>query len=383
MKYLPLVWRNLWRRKVRTTFTLLSIFIAFLLFGLLMTIRETFSFGVDIAGLDRLMVIHKISIIMPLPVSYQTQLRTVPGVETVTHNTWFGGVYQDPTNFFATIALEPEPYFGMYPEMHLPVEQMKAWLADRQGAVVGKDLASRFSWKIGDRIPLRGTIFRTKGGGDAWQFNIVGIYDGDAGVDKTNFFFRYDYLDENRNFGAGTVGWYVVKIKDSSTSKQMAATFDSMFANSSYETSTTNEKGFIDGFAKQIGDIGSIMIAILVAVLFTMLLVVGNTMAQAVRERTSELAVLKTLGFSNARILALVLAESMFIAIVGGGLGLGIAWAIVARGDPTNGLLSPFVLPRRDVLLGLALLVAVGVAAGLLPAAGAMRIKITDALRKA
>ena len=384
MKFLPLVWRNLWRRKVRTTFTLLSIFIAFLLFGLLMTIRETFSLGVDIAGLDRLMIIHKISIIMPLPISYQTQLRTVPGVQTVTHNTWFGGYFKDPTNFFSTIAIEPEPYFGMYPEIHLPPEQLKAWAADRQGAVIGVDLAKRFGWKLGDRVPIQGTIFRTKSGSATWDFNIVGIFDGEPGIDKTGFFFRYDYLDENRqpNTGAGTVGWYVIKIKDSSQSKQMATTFDQMFANSSFETNTTTEKGFIDGFAKQIGDIGSIMIAILVAVLFTILLVVGNTMAQAVRERTSELAVLKTLGFSNVRILTLVLAESMFVAVVGGGLGLAVAWAIVARGDPTGGLLSPFVLPQRDLIAGIALMAIVGVAAGLLPATGAMRIKITDALRK-
>jgi putative ABC transport system permease protein len=384
MKYLHLVWRNLLRRKVRTTFTLLSIFIAFLLFGLLMTIRETFSLGVDLAGLDRLMVIHKISIILPLPSSYQQQLRSVPGVEVVTHNTWFGGVYQDPANFFSSIAIEPEPYLGMYPEVHLPPDQMKAWLADRQGAIVGVDLAKRFNWKIGDRIPLK-SFYRTKSGGDTWEFNIDGIYDGDPGVDKTSFFFRFDYLDENRaaNSGAGTVGWYVIKIKDASQSKQLATTFDEMFANSQAETKTTTEKGFIDGFAKQVGDIGSIMIAILVAVLFTILLVVGNTMAQAVRERTSELAVLKTLGFSNTKILALVLAESMFIAVAGGGLGLLTAWAIVSRGDPTNGLLSPFVLPRADIMLGIALMAIVGVASGLLPAAGAMRIKITDALRKA
>jgi putative ABC transport system permease protein len=382
MKYFPLVWRNLWRRKVRTIFTLLSIFVAFLLFGVLMTIRATFSLGVDIAGLDRLMVIHKISIIMPLPVAYQSRLQAVPGVEAVTHNTWFGGVYQDPTNFFATIAIEPEKYFGMYPEVHLPSEQMKAWLADRQGAVVGVDLARRFGWKIGDRIPLRGTIYRTKSGSATWEFNLVGIYDGDPGVDRSNFFFRYDYLDEARDIGEGVVGWYVVKIEDASRSREMGATFDDMFANSPAETKTTTEKGFIDGFAKQVGDIGSIMMAILTAVLFTILLVVGNTMAQAVRERTSELAVLKTVGFTNVGVLTLVLAESLFIAIVGGGVGLGLAWMIVQQGDPTGGLLSPFLLPIRDVITGIWLMVAVGVAAGLLPAMGAMRIRITDALRK-
>jgi putative ABC transport system permease protein len=383
VKFLPLVWHNLWRRKVRTIFTLLSIFVAFLLFGLLMTIRASFSLGVSLAGIDRLMVIHKISIIMPLPVSYQARLKAVPGVETVTHNTWFGGVYQDPTNFFATIALEPEPYVSMYPEMHLPPEQMKAWLADRQGAIAGRELADRFGWKIGDRIPLRGTIYRTKKGSDAWEFNLVGIYDGEPGLDKTNFFFRYDYLDEARQNGEGLVGWYVVKIRDASRSKEMATAFDDLFANSSAETRTTTEKGFIEGFANQIGDIGSIMMAILAAVLFTMLLVVGNTMAQAVRERTSELAVLKTLGFSNVGILMLVLAESLFIVVVGGGLGLLAAWVIVQAGDPTGGLLPGFDLPRRDLAAGIGLILLVGALAGLLPATGAMRTKIIDALRKA
>jgi putative ABC transport system permease protein len=382
MKFLPLVWCGLWRRKIRTIFTLSSIFIAFLLFGLLMTIRAAFSFGVDIAGLDRLMVIHKISIIMPLPVAYGGRLAAVSGVDTVTHNTWFGGIYQDPGNFFAQIAIEPAKYFGIYPEFRLPPERMQAWLADRQGVVVGRDLADRFGWEIGDRIPIQGTIYRTKSGNATWEFNLVGIYDGDPGVDKTNFFFRYDYLDEARDQGDGLVGWYVVKIGDVSRSLEMATTFDEMFANSSAETKTTTEKGFIDGFAKQIGDIGSIMIAILGAVLFTILLVVGNTMAQAVRERTSELAVLKTVGFSNGGILALVLAESLIIVVAGGGVGLGLAWLIVQNGDPTNGLLPAFVLPPRDLATGAALIVVVGVLAGALPALAAMRLRITDALRK-
>ena len=384
MKYLPLIWRSMWRRKIRTIFTLLSIFVAFLLFGFLMTIRAAFSFGIELAGLDRLMVVHKINIIMPLPVSYQSQLAAVPGVQSVTHNTWFGGFYREPTNFFATIALQPEPYFNMYPEVNLPPEQMKAWQADRQGAVVGRDLAERFDWKIGDRIPIQATIYQHKTTGNTWEFNLVGIYDGGPGVDKTNFFFRYDYLDEARQIGEGLVGWYVVKIADASRSQQMAATFDEMFANSPAETKTTTEKGFLDGFAKQIGDIGSIMIAILAAVLFTILLVVGNTMAQAVRERTSELAVLKTLGFSDGKILTLVLAESLFIAVAGGGLGLLLAWALVQfGGDPTGGMLAVYILPTRDVLVGVVLIGLVGVAAGLLPATNAMRIKITDALRKA
>jgi putative ABC transport system permease protein len=383
MKYVPLIWKNLWRRKVRTIFTLACVFIAFLLFGMLMTIRAAFSFGVDLAGLDRLVLIHKVSLIMPLPSSYQARLAAVPGVLSVTHNTWFGGIYQDPSNFFAQIALDPEAYFTMYPEFKLPPEQMKAWLADRQGAVAGRDTAERFGWKIGDRIPIQGDIWRPKSGaGDTWEFNLVGIYDGDRGIDKTNFFFRYDYFDENRQIGQGEVGWYIVKIEDASRSVELARTFDEMFANSSAETKTTTEKGFVEGFANQIGDIGAIMMAILAAVLFTILLVTANTMAQSVRERTSELAVLKTLGFSNGTALALVLVESMFVAMLGGLLGLAAAWLIVLRGDPTNGALPLFTLPTRDLWFGLLLMALLGLLAGALPARQAMRLRITDALRR-
>jgi putative ABC transport system permease protein len=381
MKYLPLLWSSLWRKKLRTIFTLLSIFVAFLLFGLLMTIRTAFSFGVDIAGLDRLVLIHKVSLIMPLPVSYLDRLLATDGVTMATHNTWFGGVYQDPSNFFAQIAVEPKSFLDIYPQYRLPPEQVEAWIADRQGAIVGVDLARRFNWKVGDRIPIVGTIWQPKQG-QVWEFNIVGLYEGDPGVDKTQLFFRYDYLDENRRQGEGLVGWYIVKIADPSQAQAMGAKFDEMFANSSAETKTTTEKGFVEGFAKQVGDIGAIMIAIVAAVLFTMLLVAANTMAQSVRERTSEVGVLKTLGFSSTAILALVLGESLLIALLGGGLGLGAAWLIVQRGDPTGGLLPIFILPATNVAAGAALIVLLGLVAGVLPALSAMQLKITDALRR-
>ena len=381
MKYLPLLWSSLWRKKIRTVFTLLSVFVAFLLFGLLMTIRTAFSFGVDIAGLDRLVLIHKVSLIQPLPVSYLDRLSSTEGVELATHQTWFGGVYQDPSNFFAQIAVDPEPFLKLYPEFKVPPEQVAAWMADRQGVLVGVDLARRFNWKVGDRIPILGTIWQPKQG-QIWEFNIAALYDGDSGVDKTQFFFRYDYLDENRRGGAGLVGWYVVKIADASAAQAMGAKFDAMFANSTAETKTTTEKGFVEGFAKQVGDIGAIMIAILVAVLFTMLLVASNTMAQSVRERTSEVGVLKTLGFTNGSILALVLGESLLIAVLGGGAGLAAAWLIVQRGDPTGGMLPIFVLPPANVAVGAALVIVLGLVAGALPAVTAMNLKITDALRR-
>jgi putative ABC transport system permease protein len=383
MKFLYLIWKNVWRRKIRTTFTLLSIFVAFILFAGLMAVRTAFSFGVDVAGLDRLVVIHKVSLIMPLPIAYQSRLAAVEGVEVATHNTWFGGIYQDPTNFFAQIVVEPEPFMGIYPEYELPDDQMAAWLADRQGAVVGRDLADRFDWEIGDRIPIQATIWQPMDGGTTWEFNIVGIYDGADGVDRSQFFFKYEYLDANRAVGEGAVGWFIVKIADASRSQEMASQFEQMFANSSFETKTTTEKGFIDGFAKQMGDIGAIMVAILSAVLFTILLVAANTMAQSVRERTSELAVLKTLGFTGPSVLGLVLGESLFLAVTGGGLGLYLGWLIVRQGDPTGGMLPIWVLGPSDLALGVVLIGLLGTLAGLAPAVSAMRLKITDALRRA
>jgi len=302
----------------------------------------------------------------------------------VTHNSWFGGIYQDPQNFFAQIALEPQPYFDIYREFKLPPDQMKAFLADRQGAVAGRDLATRFGWKIGDRIPLQATIWQPKSGtGGTWEFNLVGIYDGDRGVDKTNFFFRYDYLDENRTIGAGSVGWYIVKVADPARSSELAAKFDDMFANSDAETKTTTEKGFVEGFAKQIGDIGLIMTLIVAITLFMLLLVVANIMAQSVRERTSELAVLKTLGFSNTAVLGFVLAESLFIAVLGGALGLIASWLIVqASAGIVAAFMPAFFISTSAMIAGAALVVLLGLTAGAVPAIGAMRLKITDALRR-
>src|SRR5262245_25631990 len=380
MKFLPLIWMNVWRRKIRTTFTLLSVFIAFLLFGIVMTIRAAFSLGVDIAGMDRLVLINKVTLILPLPISYQRRIQQTPGVKIATHQTWFNGAYQQPTNVLTTIVVDPAPFLEIYPEFVLPTAQAAAWLADRQGAIVGKDLAARYNWKIGDRIPLTSPIWQGK---DPWEFNIVGIYDGGKSVDKTQFFFRYDYLNENRGENLrDVVGWYVVKIDDPSKAVELGRTFDEMFANSGSETKTTTEKGFIEGFAKQVGDIGSITIAIASTVLVMFGLVAASTMVQSVRERTNELAVLKTLGFTDRRILALVLAESLFITVVGGGLGLGVAWLFVQGGDPTGGLLPLFRLPTQDIAVGVSLMVLMGLLAGFMPAFGAMRLRITDALRR-
>jgi putative ABC transport system permease protein len=384
MKFLPIVWRNLLRRKIRTTFTLLSIFVAFVLFGVLMAIRAAFSMGIELAGADRLMILNKISIIMPLPRSYGERVRTLEGVKDVTHANWFGGYYQETKNAFANMAVDGESWLRMYPEFVVPEDQKKAWLADRSGAIVGADTAKRFGWKVGDRIPLQATIFR-RPDGQAWEFNVNGIYDSPVkGTDKTQLFFHYEYLNEAvRSIGfADQIGWYVIKVADSEQSPVIAKKIDEMFANSPAETKTDTEKAFVAGFAKQIGNIGLITQLIATAAIFMILIVTANTMAQSIRERTGELGVLKTLGFSDGRVLSMVLLESCVIALTGGVAGLAVAWVLVGLGDPTGGFLPMFYFPVRDLIAGFALVMLLGLASGALPAWQAGRLRIVDALRR-
>jgi putative ABC transport system permease protein len=386
MKFIPLIWRNLLRRKVRTGLTIACIFIGFLLFGVVMAIRAAFSMGVDIAGADRLVTIHKVSLIQLLPRSYLERIRGLEGVSEVTHANWFGGYYQDPSNFIANMAVEPEPWLRMYSEFVVPEEQKQAWIANRAGAIVGVNTATKFGWKVGDRVPLISPIYR-KPDGSPWDFTIEGIYDSPVqGTDKTQFFFHYEYINEVfREVPqiANQVGWYVIRVSDPATSDQLAQRVDALFANSSAETKTATEKAYGSDYSKQVGDIGAIMIAIASMVMFFILFVAGIAMAQSIRERTSELAVLKTLGFSDGLVLALVMVESCVIAIIGGGLGLALGWVIVSQGDPTGGMLPAFYFPVRDMVLGVALVVLLGIGTGLLPAVQAQRLKIVDALRRA
>lgn len=385
MKYFALVWSNLKRKKVRTIFTLLSILVAFLLFGFLSTINQAFSMGVDVAGADRLLVVHKVSIIQPLPIAYKGRIAAVPGVKDVTHLNWFGGYYQDPkNNQFGQMAVEPESFLRLYPEFVMAEEQKKAWLADRAGMIVGRVTAERFGWKVGDKVPLQATIYPKTDGSTLWELNVSGIYDGRTkSTDTSGLYFHYDYLNEGRGGNLGFVGWYAIRIADPKRAAEIAGRVDSLFANSPAETKTETEKAFVEGFANQVGNIGMIIRSVVGVTFFVILLVAGNTMAQSVRERTSELAVLKTLGFSNGQVVGLVLAESLLIAVLGGLVGLGLAWVLItAMGDPTKGFLPVFFLPGRDVALGALLAVALGVATGLPPAVQAMRLRIVDALRR-
>ena len=389
MKYLPLVWHNLLRRKIRTGFTVGAILIGFVLFGAAMAIRVAFTMGVEVAGADRLVTIHKTGLIFLMPRSYLERIQGLDGVTDAAYANWFGGYYQTTSNQFANMAVDPERWLRVYPEYSPPEEQKKAWLANRMGAIVGITTARKFGWKVGDRIPLQAPIYR-KPDGSPWEFTLDGIYDSATpGVDKTQFFFHWEYLNETIKGGRGygsigdMVGWFVIKVKDPATSDQLATRVDTMFANSQAETKTATEKAFVSDFAKQVGEIGTIMIMIVTVAMFLILLIAGNTMAQSVRERTSELAVMKTLGFTEGRLLVLVLLESCIIAIIGGAIGLAVAWLVISQGDPTGGLLPAFYLPRRDLIVGAVLVVALGIGSGLVPAVQAQRLKIVDALRRA
>ena len=383
MKFISLVLSNLKRKKLRTALTLLSIFVAFILFGLLCTIKESLTAGVSMAGADRLVVRHKVSLIMSLPVAYQARMEQIPSVTSAVHLTWFGGIYQnEPKNFFGTFPVNPEPFLAMNPDFLLPADQKQDWLKKRIGAMVGRATANRFKWKIGDHVALVSPIWPRKGDA-AWEFEIVGIYDGaKKGTDTSGFYFRYDYFDEGRARGEGEVGWYVVRVDHPDHVAKVAQAIDSEFANSAYETKAEPEGAFMQGFAQQIGDIGTIMIAILSMVFFTILLVAGNTMAQSVRERTEELGVLKAMGFTNELVLALVLAESCLIAGVGGFAGLGVAWLVTSRGSPVPAMLPIFYLPPLYLYLGAGLVVGLGLVTGIFPALQAMRLRIAEALRR-
>jgi putative ABC transport system permease protein len=385
MKFLSLIWSNLRRKKLRTSLTLLSITVAFVLFALLSALKLALGGGVSMADANRLVVRHRVSFIQPLPHSYLARIARIPGVSAVSHQSWFGGIYQDPKNQFGTFPVDPEAFLAMNPEISLPEDQKQAWLKTRTSAIVGRSLAERYKWKIGDRVPLNSPIWPNKSGG-AWEFDIVGIYDGTKKTaDTTSFLFRYDYFDEARSRGTGLVGWYQVRVHDPKRATEVAAAIDAEFVNSPAETKAETEGAMFQGFAQQIGDIGTIVTAILGAVFFTILLVAGNTMAQSVRERTQELGVLKAVGFSNELVLGVVLSESLVITVLGGLVGLLFGWLMVTgmgQASFIRQFFPIFFIPARDMVIGFGLTLTLGFVAGILPAVQAMRLRLADALRR-
>lgn len=385
MKYFRLVWKNAWRKKIRTLLTILSVFVAFLLFALLSAIGFAFRGGVDVADAERLVVINKVTLINPIPMSYLNRIAATEGVATVTHASWFGGYYQEPRNQFGQFPVDPQSYFDMYPEFKIPPQQLEAFKRNRTGAVVGQELATTYGWKVGDRIPIQATIWSRADGGRSWEFDLEGIFStDDPRGSSALMLFQYDYFEEARAFGKGTVGWYVLRVASGADPIQVANAIDLQFANSPNETKTSTEAAFAQSFMKQFGNIALIVTLILGAVFFTLLLVSGNTMSQSVRERISELAVLKTLGFSDGSVLGIVLSESILIMLMGGLLGLGLGWLVVQGLAKQFAAFLPGVfLSPGAIAAAIAMMVGAGILAGIFPALKAMRLSIIDALARA
>lgn len=378
MKFLHIILANLGRKKFRTILTLGSFTVALFLFGLLVVIDIALNQGADMAGADRLVVLNRVSLIQPLPISYQQRIRQMDGVDEVTFFVWFGGVYQDQRNFFPNFAVDVQTARAVYPEYILPDGDWNAFVSDRQGCIIGRELAERFGWKVGDRVPLEGTIWRGN-----WEFNVRGIYDLEGtNVTSNELWFQYDYLEEQRPFFKGTVGWYAVSMAGGADAVRIAKEIDERFANSPWETKTETEKAFMTGFAKQVGNIRLLLVSVGSVVFITLLLVTGNTMAMSVRERTGELAVMKTVGFTDHGTLNLIMAESVFLSVVGGAIGLILAKLFTLRGDPTGGMLGIFYLPSSKVVVGFAFAIGLGIVSGLVPGLNAMRLRIVDALRR-
>ena len=381
MKFSRLILANLFRKKIRLALTIGSFAVALFLFAFLAVVKDAFGRGADVAGADRLIVINKTSIINPIPLSYRDKILRIPGVKSITHNNWFGGVYQDEKNFFPQFVIDPENQRAVVHELKVPEDQWNAFLKDRQGAIVGARTAERFHWKIGDRIPIKTTFF----GDTSWEFNLDGIYHGEKPQDdETQFWLQWDYYEEKvPQSYKGNIGWYVLRLDSPDQAVRVAKAIDSEFANSPYETRTETESAFAANWVKQFGNIQFLILTIGAVVFFTLLLVTGNTMAISVRERTSELAVFKAIGFSDRSILFFVLAESLAIALLGGLLGLAVALAfvpVVAR--MLNGMLPVLILSPAILGAGLLVAVIVGLVSGLLPGLGAMRLRVVNALRR-
>jgi putative ABC transport system permease protein len=384
VRYLPLLWAGLFRKKTRTILTMLSIVVAFMLFGLLQAVQAAFESGADTADAKRLLTTARYSIIEPLPMAYRSRIEQVPGVVAVAYADWFGAKYQNESNAFPVFAVDPARYLDMYPEFTIAPEERAAFVQSRTGALAGKRLVDRYGWKIGLKLPISSEIHPKTDGDMNWEFDLVGILDAEDPAVRGNtdvVLINVAYFDEARQLGKGKTGWYIVRIADSSQARAIAADIDQRFMNSPDETKTQPEKEFAIGFAKQIGDIGALVTRILIAVFFTILILTGNTMAQSIRERIPELAILKTIGFSDGKVTALVVAEAVGLLALGGALGMAAATIVLPFvNGSTGGRFPPLFVSDTTWLAALGLALGLALAIGLPPALRARRLRIVDAL---
>ncbi len=384
MYYLKLIFKNVFRAKLRTALTLTGLVIAVFAFGFLQTVVTAFFAGANAASGARLVTRNAISLVFPMPTYYRERMRSIEGVKTVSYSNWFGGIYKEPQNFFPQFAVDHNNYFDLFPEYNIKPEEMLAFKRDRQGAVVGRKLADQFGWKVGDVIPIRGTIF-----GGTWQFTIRAIFDGkDETVVTRLFFFHWDYVNEEmkKRFPrrADQIGVFNIEIKDPSRAAEISKAIDAEFKNSLAETLTETEKSFQLGFVAQSEAIVIAIRVVSFVVIFIIMAVVANTMAMTARERISEYATLKVLGFSPGYVAALVFGEALMIALIGAGLGILITIPMATLfGSSAIGsaVFSSFRISNDTIVLQAASGLTVGIVAGLVPAWRSARIKIVDGLR--
>ncbi len=385
MSDLYLIYKNMTRKPLRLFLTCFAIFVAFLIYGAITTLKSALDAGIDLAADNRLVVVNKINFTQPLPIAYAQKVAAVDGVENVTYANWFGGYYQEARNQIVAMAVEPESLLQVYErEIVLPPQQRAAWLGNRQGLIAGKNLAQRLGWKVGDRVPVSSNIFSHKDGGHTWDFVVEGIFTGsDPQHDTNSMYFHYKYFMETQSFGGDWIGWITLTTVDPAQNQRIADEIDNGFANSQAETDTSTEAAFSKAFIEQIGNIGLIIFGVVFMAFFTILILVGNTMALAVRERTGEIAVLKTLGFAAPRIFKMVLTESLMIALIGGLAGLGAAWLIVEGAKATMAQFLPNLVMGQDIVLqAVGFMLLLGLVTGLLPALNALRLNIVTAFNR-
>lgn len=379
-----LIRKNLFRKKTRAILMIVAIFVAFLLFGVLGSFERAFNSGETGASATRLVVNNKINFTQPMPIAYLNRVRGVEGVRVASHWNWFGGYYQDPRNFVISFAVEPDTYLDVVgTDYAFAPEEKAAFLADRGSIAVGEAVAQKYGWKIGDRIPLTSNIFTNRStGGRTWDFTVAAIFTPARDLVGTDVvFFHYDYFNETRSFGRDFIGSIVLETKDPALNDQVSAAIDALFANSPFETKTVTEAAFNKAFAEQLGNITLIVTLVVGAAFVTILMIVGNTMVMAIRERTREIGVLKTLGFPSARIFRMVLGESLLLSFIGGGLGLAAAYgACVALAPVVGGFAPGLTLAPPVVLAGIGFMILLGLVTGVIPAMNALRLNIVTAL---
>ncbi len=385
MGYVQLLLAGLARKKTRTLLTLFSVMAAFLLFGLLQAVKLAFDSGAETADAKRLLCTARYSIIDPLPIAHLGPIEKTDGVQAVAYANWFGAKYQNQSNAFPVFAVDPARYLDMYPEFTVQPAQREAFVKTRTGAVAGIRLVKRYGWTLGQKLPIHSEIFAQSNGSLDWEFDLVGIIDAKdpAQLGNTDMvLIAHDYFDESRRMGKGTTGWYVIRISDAKHAREISAAIDAHFRNSPDETKTQPEKEFAVGFAKQIGDIGALVTRILGAVFFTLLFLTGNALAQSIRERIPEFAILKTLGFGDGQVAALVLAEALLLLALGAGLGLGLATALMGPlNAQTGGRFPPLFVGAQTWGLGGLVVLVLGLLIGLPPALRVRRLKIVEALQ--